>query len=182
MVLVRHAEADGADESTDPGLSPRGEQQVQALAAALTGHDVRRVQHGPKRRTTRTGELLARSLGVPAETCDLLDDRTAVPSSARRGEYPPARLGWLDAVPADERDVDGGQLEQAWQDVVVPASRQDGTVVLVTHAFVGAWLVARALDAPQASWLRLPVDNATLTVLGQDRDGGWVVECVNRPT
>jgi probable phosphoglycerate mutase len=176
MYLVRHAEAVGHEEA-DPGLSDLGRAQATALAGALRGRAVTAVWHGPRRRTTETATVLGELLGVAhVEATDLLADRTPVPAPERRADYPRSRWPWLDAVPADERDEGGIALTAAWQELRQRARGAD--VVLVTHAFVVAWFVAQALDAPPFAWTRLPAANAGVSVIGS-RDGAPVVECVN---
>jgi broad specificity phosphatase PhoE len=40
--------------------------------------------------------------------------------------------------------------------------------VVVTHAFVIAWVAAHVVGGPADAWLRMPVDNASITTV----DGG----------
>lgn len=177
LYLVRHGEASG-DETDDPGLSEHGRSQVRALARRLQGRSITELRHGPRRRTTETAELLAAGLGVAhCEPTVLLDDRTPVPSAARRGDYPAHREPWFATVPTDERDEDGALLSAAWQDLSRQAQGTD--VLLVTHAFVAAWFVREVLDASAAAWMRLTVANAGLTIIGWDSDGEARLEAFN---
>lgn len=177
LYLVRHGEASG-DETDDPGLSEHGRSQVRALVRRLRSRPVTEVWHGPRRRTTETADLVAVGLGVTrCEPTDLLDDRTPVPSAARRGDYPAHRAPWFATVPPDERDEDGALLSAAWQDLSLQAQGVD--VLLVTHAFVAAWLVREVLDAPAAAWMRLGVANTGLTTITWDDDGQARLEAFN---
>jgi broad specificity phosphatase PhoE len=55
---------------------------------------------------------------------------------------------------------------KTWLDI-----SEHSSVAVVTHAFVVAWAVAQTFGGPWDTWLRLPVDNATLTTLELDRHG-----------
>ena len=88
LFVVRHGEASGA-EGDDPGLSERGRAQTRALGARLAQGPIASVLHGPRRRAAETAAVLAEALpGVRLAASPLLKDRTAVPSAARRAEYP----------------------------------------------------------------------------------------------
>jgi broad specificity phosphatase PhoE len=63
VFLVRHAEK--MDDSRDAALSPAGEQRAERLAALLRSAGVRAVYTTEYQRTIRTGEPLAKALGIP---------------------------------------------------------------------------------------------------------------------
>ncbi|MFB2599922.1 hypothetical protein ACEXQE_19220 [Herbiconiux sp. P17] len=58
----------------------------------------------------------------------------------------------------------------------MPAEERDEEV---THAFVVAWFVARALDAPPADWMLLPAADAGITVLALRSHGDFAVISFN---
>jgi phosphohistidine phosphatase SixA len=62
VFLVRHAEK--VDDSRDAALSPAGEQRAERLAALLRSAGVRAIYTTEYQRTIRTGEPLARALGI----------------------------------------------------------------------------------------------------------------------
>ncbi len=72
LLLIRHGlpERDDAEDGTtaDPGLSPDGARQVEALVAALAGEQIDAVWSSPLRRAVQTGEPLARSRGLEVRT------------------------------------------------------------------------------------------------------------------
>jgi broad specificity phosphatase PhoE len=177
LYLVRHGEAAG-DELRDPGLSDQGRRQAHALVRRLEARPITEVWHGPRRRTTETAALVAAGLGVArCEPTDLLDDRTPVPSAARRGDYPAHRAAWFATVPLEERDEDGALVSRAWQEL---SARTKGTeTLLVTHAFVAAWFVREVLDAPAAAWMRLTVANTGLTTITWDDERQARLEAFN---
>ncbi|NII69867.1 histidine phosphatase family protein [Microbacterium ulmi] len=179
ILLVRHAEADGHDE-VDPALSPLGVRQAEALAGRLAGENIRQVLTSPRRRARQTADLIARRIGRSATSSDLLEDRTPTPCAPRWNDYPSHRWEWLRDVPDDERDEDGVMLSAAWSRIVEQCSEvgwlsADETLVLVTHAFVVSWFVCRALDAPPAAWMLLPVANASITELAARPHGEYAV-------
>jgi broad specificity phosphatase PhoE len=170
LILVRHAEADGSDLG-DPGLSVLGRRQATALGARLARERVAGILHSPRLRATETATIAAGDLpGALAEPSELLNDRTPVPSTGRRDEYPSRYHAWLDETSSDERDVDAVALTQALHDLVDEALRRadDGGLVLVTHAFVIGWFVRAVLDAPTWRWMRLHPANSSLSVLRFD--------------
>lgn len=69
LYLVRHAHAIDAEEDATRPLSPRGEQQVRALAAFFRTADAfqpQEIWHSSLTRARQTAELLARGLKVAA--------------------------------------------------------------------------------------------------------------------
>lgn len=166
IVLIRHAKAHGHEES-DPALDSIGEQQAVAVAQRLASGGVDRVLSSPKRRAVQTATAIARLVGCACEPTSLLDDRTPVPSSDRRDDYPADRWEWLDETPPEERDENAGRLIAAWTELTrsAEADSEVGTLVLITHAFVIASFVSRVLSAPPSAWMQLPVSNASVTEL-----------------
>jgi broad specificity phosphatase PhoE len=173
LYLLRHAEADG-DDDADPGLSSRGLTQARLVGSRLAGTRAAALLHSPRRRAAETAAIVAESLpDIPVSASDLLDDRTPVPSSMRRNEYPQRYLPRLDQTPQAERDVDGTALSRAVDDLAREAVRaaEHGPLILVTHAFVIGWFVRAALDAPTWRWLGLHPTNTSLTVVRYSAGG-----------
>ena len=124
LYLLRHAEAAG-DDDDDPGLSARGVSQARLVGARLSGTKAAALLHSPRRRAAQTAAIMAESLpGVPVSVSDLLEDRTPVPSSMRRNEYPQRHLPRLDETPPAERDVDAAALSQAVHELAQEALRR----------------------------------------------------------
>ena len=162
LVLIRHGEAAAGEDTDDPELSDRGRLQVAALADRLRGQTFSALRHSPRRRATQTAELLR--TGAPLEPTNLLDDRTPVPSIRRQGDYTANQLAWLADVPADERDFNGAALDHAWSQLTTEVTER-GSLLAVTHAFVIAWFVRLAMEAPTHRWMGLNPANASLTVV-----------------
>ena len=169
LYLARHADADpSAGEHADAGLSPAGIEQARRLGRRLAGAGLSMIHHGRARRAADTARWVAELLpGVPVEASDLLRDRTPVPRPGSEQDYPDWFASWSAGVPEGERDPGGEAVSAAVEHFSRPAGAPR---LVVTHAFVIAWFVRHALDAPAASWLRLSPANAGLTVIDYPPD------------
>lgn len=162
LYLVRHGHSAG--HTPGSGLSAAGRVQAEQLGHRLRGVPFTQLHHSPLRRAAQTAGILAAHLpGVPAHACDLVADRTPVPSPARQADYPQRYRPWLDQVPAAERDPDAAALQVAVARLSAVGA-EDRTDLLVTHNFVIGWFVRHVLDAPEWRWLGLNQDNCALTV------------------
>jgi broad specificity phosphatase PhoE len=167
LYLVRHAEQhhSPAGEDPDSGLSPRGEQQAHQLGRRLAGVPFDVVRHSPARRAAQTAQILGSYLpGVPLSRCDLLRDRTPMPSADQASAVPPRYRPFLDKVPAQERDPAAGHLNDAVGQLAVTGTK-DRHELLITHNFVIGWFVRHALDAPAWRWMGLNQFNCALTII-----------------
>jgi serine/threonine-protein phosphatase PGAM5 len=179
--LLRHAEASD-DNSQNPGLSEKGESQARAIGCRLAGKKYGALLHSPRRRAAQTAKILAERLdGVSPTSSALLDDRTPFPSVARMADYPKPYRELLAGTPPDERDLDGAHLSAAFRALLAEAHglQEVGPLLLVTHAFVIAWFVRAALDAPVWRWIGLNSDNTGLTVLRINPDGMCTLKAFN---
>ncbi|MFJ8826654.1 histidine phosphatase family protein [Streptomyces sp. NPDC102467] len=166
LYLARHGEAT----SEEGGLSRAGRRQAELLGRRLRGVPLTAVHHGPLPRAAQTARLVAEQLnGVPLRECEAAGDY--VPYVPERGELPPesadAMLSRLASVSAEER-AQGAELAcRALADFTGPTAHGDAPRhdLVVTHAFLVAWLVRAALDAPAWRWMSLTHGNAALTVI-----------------
>jgi broad specificity phosphatase PhoE len=164
--LIRHAHA-APDESADPALTAVGEAQAARLAERMDGRmdglAVARVLHGPAVRSRQTAHLLAaRSPDADVAQSDPARDLTPWPDDDDAAYGPRARR-WLQSTPPHERDPGGRDLHAAftsWMEL-----SREGSTVVVTHAFVIAWVAAHVVGGPADAWLRMPVDNASITTV-----------------
>ncbi|MFC3744142.1 histidine phosphatase family protein [Paractinoplanes deccanensis] len=123
------------------------------------------MHHSPLARAAQTAEVVAKHLPqVPRHACDFATDRTPVPSAEERALYPSQWHGWLDGVPADERDDDAAALRRAVAHFGV-AGTDERRELLITHNFVIGWFVRHVLDAPVWRWIGLNQDNCAITVV-----------------
>lgn len=164
--LVRHAEAE--DDGEDARLTAFGEDQARALAKRFEGREVALIVHSPRRRGVETAAALATAFpGIECSASDLLDDRTPVPSDARRAEYSDRFLEWANGVPERERDPDGLVIGSALNELFVLArERADvGAIIAVTHNFVIGGMIQQVLEAPTALWTKFDSGNAAVTTI-----------------
>ncbi|MDG6104148.1 histidine phosphatase family protein [Dactylosporangium aurantiacum] len=149
LYLARHGHADG--DTPGSALTAEGRAQAGRLGHRLRGVPFTAVHHSPLRRAAETAAILAAYLpGVPVHACDLVTDRTPVPSPGREPDYPQRYRSWLDQVPPAERDPDAAALHDAVTRLLAVGA-EDRTDLLVTHNFVIGWFVRHVLDACSAA-------------------------------
>jgi serine/threonine-protein phosphatase PGAM5 len=164
LYLVRHGEQVPAG----GGLSELGREQAERLGRRLSAVPFAAIHHSPLARAAETASAVAGHLPhVPSHRCDYVTDRTPVPSTGRRGQYPARWHAWLDDVPADERDEDAVALQAAVEHFGV-TGEEDRYELLITHNFVIGWFVRHVLDAPVWRWIGLNQANCAITVLQWD--------------
>ncbi|GGZ09258.1 histidine phosphatase family protein [Streptomyces nitrosporeus] len=166
LYVARHGEAppDGS------GLTERGRRQATLLGRRLRRSPLTAVHHGPLPRAAETARLVGKQLGpgVPVREAEEAGDY--VPYVPRREELPPESadrlLGFVERIPAEERARGPELLRAATARFTGPADGGEPRhELIVTHAFLAAWLVRDALDAPPWRWLGLNHANAALTVI-----------------
>jgi serine/threonine-protein phosphatase PGAM5 len=169
LYLVRHGEQDPAsDHGPDAGLSALGREQADKLGRRLRKVPLSAIHYSPLARAAETAEVVGGHLPqVPGHGCDFVADRTPVPSAATRDQYPERWHGWLDGVPADERDEEAVALRAAVDHFGVTGA-EDRQELLITHNFVIGWFVRHVLDAPEWRWIGLNLDNCAVTVVQWD--------------
>lgn len=171
--LVRHAEQnDPVKEDPADGLSEVGRAQARALATWFAERDEQLdfVVHSPLARAVETAAIVADQLELARVEHDGLRDRTPVPGPGREHEYPEKVRAGLANVPAAERDENG---EHIARELGLLLAAPDGhtsdlNILVVTHAYVVASMVARATGMPAWRWMTLPVLPTGVTMLRFD--------------
>ncbi|MFJ3930044.1 histidine phosphatase family protein [Streptomyces sp. NPDC090029] len=165
LYLARHGQA-CEDESC---LTADGERQARLLGRRLRGVPLAAVHHGPLPRAARTARLIAEELdGVPVTASEAAGDY--LPYVPERRELPESLadsvLERLALFPPQEREPGPRLAREAVARFTGPvpgdAPRHE---LVVTHAFLIAWLVREAMDAPPWRWIGLNHANAALTVI-----------------
>ncbi|MEV1025996.1 histidine phosphatase family protein [Streptomyces sp. NPDC050264] len=166
LYLARHGEAT----SEEGGLTDAGRRQAELLGLRLRGVPLTAVHHGPLPRAAQTAQVIGEQLdGVPLRACEAAGDY--VPYAPERSELPPeladTMLPRLASVSAEERAQGAELARRAVAESTGPVEHGDAPRhdLVVTHAFLVAWLVRDALDAPAWRWMGLTHGNAALTVI-----------------
>ncbi|MFD6276558.1 histidine phosphatase family protein [Streptomyces sp. NPDC060209] len=166
LYIARHGEA-SPDETE---LTEQGRRQAALLGERLRDIPLSAVHHGPLPRAAQTARLVHEQLGrdIPLQVSEAAGDY--VPYVPRREELPKGSadrlLAFVEQFPEDERSR-GPELAGAALAHFTGAADGDGPrhELVVTHAFLAAWLVRDALDAPAWRWMGLNHANAALTVI-----------------
>jgi probable phosphoglycerate mutase len=166
LYLARHGEAT-PDES---GLTERGRRQAELLGERLRGVPLSAVHHGPLPRAAQTARLAGERLGggVPLHESEAAGDY--VPYLPERAELPADAadrlLDFLAATTPEERAEGPLLAREALERFTGPVEGGEARhELVVTHAFLAAWLVRDALDAPPWRWLGLNHCHCALTVI-----------------
>ncbi|MFF7631987.1 histidine phosphatase family protein [Kitasatospora sp. NPDC008050] len=167
LYLARHGEA--LSGQGGPALSENGRRQAVLLGRRLRDVPLAAVHHGPLPRAAQTARLVREQLGaVPVHLDEAAGDY--LPCVPGRAELPTDSaehlLGFLGEVPQAERERGAALAAQATARFTGPvAGEADRHELVVTHAFLVAWLVRHALQAPDWRWLGHNSANAALTVI-----------------
>lgn len=100
---------------TDPALTPLGEQQAAAAAAALADAGIRRILASPYTRALQTATPVARRLGLPIHVHPVVRERYAftcdvgTPRSTLAGAWPAHDFSGIEEVwwPQEEEGAEG---------------------------------------------------------------------------
>jgi serine/threonine-protein phosphatase PGAM5 len=171
LYLVRHGgQGRASGDAPGRGLSQLGRQQADRLGRRLRAVPFSAIHHSPLARAAQTADIIAGHLPqVPRHACDVITDRTPVPSTGQRDRYLARWRAWLDGVPGDERDEDATALQAAVGHFGVTGDN-DRCELLITHNFVIGWFVRHVLDAPVWRWIGLNQANCAITIVQWDSD------------
>jgi len=180
LILVRHGQtqhnADGLVQGrADIPLSELGQRQAAALATALADEPIAAVVSSPLRRARDTAVAIAAVHGltvlVEPELVEMdVGGMEGLSGAQMRSRYPDVLTRWLEpggtAVPLPGGESLAAVQARAWQVVTRLGERFPGdTVVAVTHNFVIAGIVCRALDVPLDGFRRFRIDVASRTTV-----------------
>lgn len=186
LILLRHGETVGQSSirlygATDIALSPVGEQQAAAAAAALRSHAFSRIVSSPLQRARRTAEIVHSAQTTPGALAVLADLRE-VDFGAWEG------LTWAEVA---ERDPDNHRLWQQTrphftyprgesrpdflrrvQTAAREIPRDPGPTLAVLHKGVIKAVIAALTGIPYDEAVNLPVPLGSLHHL-ERRDDRW---------
>jgi serine/threonine-protein phosphatase PGAM5 len=159
LYLARHGDA-----VDDGPLSEAGRQQARLLGARLSELPITAIHHSPLQRAVETTRLISAHLPAAApHESELVGDY--VPAAPDRATLPAAFGPFVDSFTPAEL-ADGPPLaEAAIAKFTGPSQDTDRHELIVTHAFLVAWFIRHALDAPVDRWIGLNAANCALTVI-----------------
>lgn len=163
ILLIRHSQYNLSG-STDKErfLTPLGREQAeltgQRLAALGLKYDL--LIHSSMTRATETANIISKHIpGVDLVSCDLLREGAPIQP------VPPVTHWKPDAVQYHE---DGARIEAAFRRYIHradPKQKEDSFEIIVCHANVIRYFVCRALQFPPEGWLRMGLNNGSITWL-----------------
>ena len=160
---------------TDLPLSSHGREQAVAAAQALAAVEIEAVYVSPLSRSRETGELIAAPQSLPiASDPRLIEIDFGAWEGLTAAEIaladPTGRAAWLDNptfVRAGGTGETGEEVSQRMQEVLreIATSRPESAVAVVGHNTANRLYLAASLDAPLASYRRITLENASISVL-----------------
>lgn len=190
ILLVRHAEAEwnqtgryqGRSESR---LSPRGEEQAQALANRLETCGIVAIVASPLRRAFDTAHIVARRLGLAVVTDNhLLElaygqwEGLSQPEVKQRW---PKMLRLWKTAPEQVTFSSGESLKDVCERVrsfLASATERAGPLLVVTHDAVVRVAILEARAEPLSAFRRVRVENASITTLVR-QGSRFTLEAIN---
>ncbi|KAM9810889.1 serine/threonine-protein phosphatase PGAM5, mitochondrial [Neosynchiropus ocellatus] len=163
ILLIRHSQYNLSGSSDKERiLTPLGREQAeltgQRLASLGLKYDI--LIHSSMARATETANIISKHLpGVDLVGCDLLREGAPIEP------VPPVTHWKPDAVQYHE---DGARIEAAFRRYIHradPKQKEDSYEIIVCHANVIRYFVCRALQFPPEGWLRMGLNNGSITWL-----------------
>jgi probable phosphoglycerate mutase len=171
--LVRHGETEWTVSKkhtgrTDIELTPEGEQQAQALAPVLAGHEFALVLTSPLLRASRTAELAGFPDAGRDERLVEIDygDYEGLTSAEIR-ETRPGWLMWRDGNPGGESPDEAGARADA---VIAELEAAAGPVLIFGHGHFSRILAARLLGLPASEGRLLMLSPGAISVVGNEHE------------
>ncbi|XP_028852122.1 serine/threonine-protein phosphatase PGAM5, mitochondrial isoform X2 [Denticeps clupeoides] len=162
IFLIRHSQYNlNGSEDKERILTPLGREQAeltgQRLSALGLKYDV--LIHSSMARATETANIISKYLpGVDLVSCDLLREGAPI-------EPVPPVTHWKPEAVYHE---DGARIEAAFRRYIHRADgkqKEDSYEIIVCHANVIRYFVCRALQFPPEGWLRMGLNNGSITWL-----------------
>ncbi|KAL0979222.1 hypothetical protein UPYG_G00182330 [Umbra pygmaea] len=161
ILLIRHSQYNlSGSADHERFLTHLGREQAeltgQRLAALGLKYDI--LIHSSMTRATETAQIISKYLpGVELVSCDLLREGAPIEP------VPPVTHWKPDAVQYHE---DGARIEAAFRRYIHradPKQTEDSYEIIVCHANVIRYFVCRALQFPPEGWLRMGLNNGSIT-------------------
>nr|XP_019604369.1 PREDICTED: serine/threonine-protein phosphatase PGAM5, mitochondrial isoform X2 [Rhinolophus sinicus] len=168
IFLIRHSQYHvDASLEKDRTLTPLGREQAEltGLRLASLGLKFNRIVHSSMTRAVETTDIIRKHLpGVNTVSTDLLREGAPIEPDPPVSHWKPEAVYY----------EDGARIEAAFRNYIHRADakqQEDSYEVFVCHANVIRYIVCRALQFPPEGWLRLSLNNGSITHLVVRPDG-----------
>ncbi|XP_069476114.1 serine/threonine-protein phosphatase PGAM5, mitochondrial isoform X2 [Ambystoma mexicanum] len=162
IFLIRHSQYNLEGRAdTDRTLTLLGREQAEMTGQRLASLGLKydQIIHSSMTRATETTEIISKYLpGVKRTSTDLLREGAPIPPDPPISHWKP------DAVYYE----DGARIEAAFRRFIHRADakqEKDTYEVFICHANVIRYIVCRALQFPPEGWLRMSLNNGSITYL-----------------
>ncbi|CAL8249399.1 unnamed protein product [Merluccius merluccius] len=163
ILLIRHSQYNlSGNGDKEKVLTPLGREQAELTGQRLAalGLKYETLVHSSMSRATETANIISKHLQeVELVSCDLLREGAPIEP------VPPVTHWKPDAVQYHE---DGARIEAAFRRYIHRADakqKEDSYEIIVCHANVIRYFVCRALQFPPEGWLRMGLNNGSITWL-----------------
>ncbi|KAM9329825.1 serine/threonine-protein phosphatase PGAM5, mitochondrial [Gastrophryne carolinensis] len=162
IFLIRHSQykLDGKMDA-DRVLTPLGREQAELTGQRLSslGFKYTHIIHSSMTRAKETTDIISKYLpGVKKTSSDLLREGAPIRPD-------PPVCHWKPDV---EYYEDGARIEAAFRNFIHradPKQEEDSYEIIICHANVIRYIVCRALQLPPEAWLRMSLNNASISYL-----------------
>ncbi|XP_044145965.1 serine/threonine-protein phosphatase PGAM5, mitochondrial isoform X1 [Bufo gargarizans] len=163
IFLIRHSQytLDGKTD-VDRVLTPLGREQAELTGQRLAslGLKYSQIVHSSMTRARETTEIISKYLpGVKKSSSDLLREGAPIRPD-------PPVCHWKPDV--EQYYEDGPRIEAAFRNYIHRAEakqEEDSYEIIICHANVIRYIVCRALQLPPEAWLRMSLNNGSITYL-----------------
>jgi broad specificity phosphatase PhoE len=173
LYLARHGQSEWNNQSRvtgqlDPGLSPKGQQQSEALAQCLLDEELAAIYTSDLQRSIDTAQPTASAKRLPITSLPALNEMNlgVLQGRFRDERDPPAQAMWAQVhadmwgyqVPGGESYQDLMQrVSQALQDIL--EQHRGRRILIVGHRNTNRVLMGKLLDWPRERWPELRLRN-----------------------
>ncbi|KAM8918089.1 serine/threonine-protein phosphatase PGAM5, mitochondrial isoform 1-T1 [Lycaon pictus] len=163
IFLIRHSQYHmDASLEKDRTLTPLGREQAEltGLRLASLGLKFNKIVHSSMTRAIETSDIISKHLpGVCKVSTDLLREGAPIEPDPPVSHWKPEAVQYYE---------DGARIEAAFRNYIHRADvkqQEDSYEIFICHANVIRYIVCRALQFPPEGWLRLSLNNGSITHL-----------------
>ncbi|XP_044296928.1 serine/threonine-protein phosphatase PGAM5, mitochondrial isoform X2 [Varanus komodoensis] len=162
IFLIRHSQynTDGRHDK-DRNLTQLGREQAELTGKRLASLGLKfdKIVHSSMTRATETTNIISKHLpGVKKQSTDLLCEGAPIEPNPPSAHWKPEAVYY----------EDGARIEAAFRNYIHRADvkqEEDSYEIFVCHANVIRYIVCRALQFPPEGWLRITLNNGSITLL-----------------